>query len=318
MATPRGDYDSPWKEILERFLPQFIAFFFPAIDGDIDWQQGYQFLDKELQQVVREAETGRHTVDKLVKVTRKEGKDVWLLIHIEVQSQVDPTFARRIFVANYRLFDRYSREVISLGVLADEDPDWRPDNYGYGRWGSEMRLHFPTVKLLDYAAQWEALEQNPNPFAVVVMAHVKTQATRGKAQARLRWKINVVKGMYQRGYKRKDVLELLRFIDWIMALPPRMERGFWQEVHKIEEADKMRYVMSIERIAMQDGIEQGRLITARTSVLDILNLRFHSVPDELVEQIDVLTDLEQLKALLRLAATAGTLEEFEQAAEALF
>ena len=33
---------------MERFLPQFIAFFFPTIDGDIDWQQGYQFLDKEL------------------------------------------------------------------------------------------------------------------------------------------------------------------------------------------------------------------------------------------------------------------------------
>lgn len=318
MATPRGDYDSPWKEILERFLPQFVAFFFPAIHNDIDWQQGYQFLDKELQQVVREAETGRHTVDKLVKVTLKEGKDVWLLIHIEVQSQVDPTFARRTFVANYRLFDRYGSEVISLGILADEDPDWRPNSYGYGRWGSEMRLHFPTVKLLGYAADWEALEQNPNPFAVVVMAHVKTQATRGKAQARLRWKIHVVKGLYQRGYKRKDVLELLRFIDWVMALPPRMERGFWQEVHKIEEADKMRYVMSIERIAMQDGIEQGSLITARASVMDILNLRFYSVPDELIERINDLTNLEQLKALLRLAATVGTLEEFERATEAVF
>jgi len=164
IATPRGDYDSPWKEILERFLPQFIAFFFPAIESDIDWQQGYHFLDKELQQVVREAEIGRHTVDKLVKVTLKEGKDVWLLIHIEVQSQVDPTFARRTFVANYRLFDRYGREVVSLGILADDDPDWRPDNYSYGRWGSEMRLRFPMVKLLDYAAQWEALEQNLIPL----------------------------------------------------------------------------------------------------------------------------------------------------------
>ena len=153
------------------------------------------------------------------------------------------------------------------------------------------------------------------------MAHIKTQVTRGKAQARLRWKINLVKGLYQRGYKRKDVLELLRFIDWIMALPPRMERSFWQEVHKIEEADKMRYVMSIERIAMQEGIEQGieqgSLTTARTSVLDILNLRFQAIPAELVEQISARTNLAQLKTLLRLAATAGTLEEFEQAAETL-
>jgi hypothetical protein len=37
----------------------------------------------------------------------------------------------------------------------------------------------------------------------------------------------------------------------------------------------------------------------------------------LVEQISARTNLAQLKTLLRLAATAGTLEEFEQAAETL-
>ena len=42
-----------------------------------------------------------------------------------------------------------------------------------------------------------------------------------------------------------------------MALSPNMERTFWQEVHKIEEVEKMRYVMSIERMARQDGDERA-------------------------------------------------------------
>jgi hypothetical protein len=62
MAQPRADYDSPWKEIIERLFPQFMTFFFPAIHAAIDWSMPYQFLDKELQQVVRAAELGRHTV----------------------------------------------------------------------------------------------------------------------------------------------------------------------------------------------------------------------------------------------------------------
>lgn len=146
MAQPRADYDSPWKEIIERFFPQFMVFFFPDIAADIDWSKPYTFMDKELIQVMREAESGRHIVDKLVQVKLKSGDDAWLLIHIEVQSQVDANFSHRMFVSNYRLFDRYKLEVVSLGVLADDDPEWRPHEYGYGRWGSEMRLRYPTVR----------------------------------------------------------------------------------------------------------------------------------------------------------------------------
>ena len=51
----------------------------------IDWSQGYEFLDKELQQVVRDAEMGRRWADKLVKVRLKTGIEAFLYIHIEVQ-----------------------------------------------------------------------------------------------------------------------------------------------------------------------------------------------------------------------------------------
>jgi hypothetical protein len=31
-----------------------------------------------------------------------------------------------MYVYNYRLFDRYDRPVVSLAVLADASPTWRP------------------------------------------------------------------------------------------------------------------------------------------------------------------------------------------------
>lgn len=114
------DYDSPWKEIIESYFEQFIAFFFIEAHPDIDWSCGYEFLDKELAQVVREAESGRTIVDKLVKVWLKDGEETWLLIHIEVQSQAQADFPLRMFTYNYRLFDRYQKEVVSFAVLADD------------------------------------------------------------------------------------------------------------------------------------------------------------------------------------------------------
>jgi len=31
-----SDYDSPWKDVLERYFPAFLSFFFPDIYADVD------------------------------------------------------------------------------------------------------------------------------------------------------------------------------------------------------------------------------------------------------------------------------------------
>jgi hypothetical protein len=54
-----SDFDSPWKEVLELFFPAFLQFFFPQVNAAIDWSREYEALDKELQQIVREAVIGR-------------------------------------------------------------------------------------------------------------------------------------------------------------------------------------------------------------------------------------------------------------------
>ena len=191
------DYDSPWKEALDCYFEAFMAFCFPQAHAEIDWSRGYEFLDKELQQVVRDAELGRRLVDKLVKVWRLNGQEEWLLIHTEIQGQEEAAFPLRMFVYNYRLFDRYNRTVVSLAVLADDRPDWRPNRFSSSQWGCSLAFEFPVVKLLDYAANWQALETNPNPFATVVLAHLKTLETRRNPEERRAWKLRLAKGLYE-------------------------------------------------------------------------------------------------------------------------
>ncbi|MEI8397174.1 MAG: hypothetical protein WCF85_20815, partial [Rhodospirillaceae bacterium] len=140
MPSDRDDYDSPWKDAVERYLPEFIGFFFPAAYAAIDWTQGYAFLDQELHAVVQDAELGRRYVDKLVRVTLLGGEERWILVHIEVQGTRDAGFAERIFVYNYRLFDRFRRPVASLAVLADDAPGWKPSSFGLDALGCEHRF----------------------------------------------------------------------------------------------------------------------------------------------------------------------------------
>jgi len=221
-STP-AEYDSPWKEALDLYFPEFMAFFLPEAYADIDWSRGYEFLDKELPKIVRDAEVGKRLADKLVKVWRRDNSQSLVLIHIEIQSQYETDFAERMFIYNYRIFDRYRLPVATLVILADERPSWRPNTYQYKIWDSQMGLQFPVVKLLDYESQWSMLESSTNPFAVMVMAHLKTQATHRNPEGRLQWKLTVAKSLYQRGYSRQDILELFRLINWMMT----KETGFF-------------------------------------------------------------------------------------------
>ena len=173
--TPTTDFDSPWKEALEIYFDPFMLLFFPRIHSEIDWSRGYTFLDKELQKIVRDAASGRRYVDKLIKVFLPDGKETWLLIHIEVQSTADKLFPKRMLTYNNRISDAYDVDVVSLAILTDDNPHFRPDRYRHERWGCEHLFRFPTAKLLDHGKDWDALEADLNPFSIVVMAHFKTQ-----------------------------------------------------------------------------------------------------------------------------------------------
>lgn len=89
------------------------------------------------------------------------------------------------------------------------------------------------------------------------MAHLKAQETRQDQEGRKDWKLSLIRRLYERGYNRRDILNLFRFIDWIMRLPAGLEDDLWQEVRHYEEAMNMEYITSIERIGMKKGYEQG-------------------------------------------------------------
>jgi hypothetical protein len=97
----------------------------------VNWDKGFQFLDKELAQISPESEAGRRYVDKLVKVYLQNGEERWVLVHIEVQSHRDEEFAERMFIYFYRIYDKFRRKVLSVAVFADPNSRFKPDRFVY-------------------------------------------------------------------------------------------------------------------------------------------------------------------------------------------
>ena len=91
------DYDGAWKETVEIYLQPFLQLCFPEIAKRIDWSTPVEFLDKELQEIVRDSDLGKQRVDKLIKVRRLDGAEEWVLLHVEVQAQPDEGLPQRVY-----------------------------------------------------------------------------------------------------------------------------------------------------------------------------------------------------------------------------
>jgi hypothetical protein len=312
-------YDETWKEAMNQWFEPFVAFFFPHVHRDIDWSRGWESLDQEFQQVVRDAEIGLRRVDKLVTVWRRDGGEVWLLVHLEIQSQYEADFPRRMFTYHYRIFERYNHQVVSLAVLADERRNWRPDWFGYDAWGCDLSFRFPIAKLLDFAALGTALETSNDPIAAMVLAHLATLEA-GDELSLFARKRRVIRSLYERGMSKQMILELFRLIDWMITLPEALEPLFIQEHFQWEEEMKMPYVTPFERLTLErgeaKGKAEGKAEGMREGLLEAielgLKLRFGAEALQCLPAIRQIADIDALRRIKQAIETASTLDDFRR------
>jgi len=306
--NPQTKFDSPWKDVLERYFEDFMLFFFPQTHRRIDWTRKVEFLDKELLAVVGDAEIGTRFADKLVKVYLLNGEENWILVHVEIQSQEEAEFALRMYTYNYRIYDRYKKFVVSLAILGDENSNWRPSQYNRQLFGCGISFRFPVIKLLDYEQRLSELEQSHNPFATVVMAHLQAKATASNRIERKQQKLNLVKKLYELGFERDSIIILFRFIDWMMTLPADLAKEFWREYSDFEESKRMQYVTSVERVGIEKGVLQGLLEAIELG----LELKFGADALSLMEEISQIGDIEQLRAVKDGIKTVNSIEELRE------
>ena len=268
-----ADYDSPWKEALAHYFRALVELCFPRIAAAIDWAKGFEFLDTELHELLRGAVEGRQHVDKLVRVTLLDGQIQRILVHIEVQHRPDSNFPERLYSYHVRLREK-GEPVVSVAILADIDPRWRPSRYEHELLGCRVVFDFPTCKLLDLLQNQGELERSHSPSAVFVLANWAAQHTR----------------------------------HWLIELPPPLEKQFRTELIQIDqEQQHMPYVTSIERLAREEGREEAM----REMIVEYLRSRFSAVPQDTIEALQNL-DLPTLKSVQRQAWNSNTIEEINQ------
>jgi predicted transposase/invertase (TIGR01784 family) len=265
-------YDSAWKKVIEKFFKHFLEFFFPDIYQAIDFTKEIHFLDKELQEIAPDSNMGDRVADVLVKVHLKNGNLTYIciIIHIEVQSQAKTGLMERLFIYFYRGYDKNVEKnipMISVAILADDNPNYRPDEYYFTLFGFELRMKIPVVKILDYKLKKELrdkMESSTNPMSMIVKAQLKSHEVKQEGDDK---KFEVTKELirqcYQHGYSKEDTHLVMNFFDWVIRLPESYKDRIKEVIRKIEEEFKMEYIPLWERDARKEGKEEGKEETAK-------------------------------------------------------
>ena len=251
-----SDYDGAWKEALRFHLMESFTKCFPTFVNLIDWSCEVTWLDKEISQIVGQFGRRNREVDLLFKVRLLDGRDQWILFHLEVQTSYEADFAFRIDLYNAGLKWMFRQDVVTFAILADLKPNWRPDRhlFEFGDFRSDRQ--FPICKLLDHlATDWV---EDTSLIVQVARAQIAALQTASDPDARFSAKTQLVRNLYTLGYTADRIREIFRLIDWMMRLRPDLDRRFKSELVVFEEELHMPYVTSIERLAREEGREEGR------------------------------------------------------------
>ena len=336
-SQERRDHDSPWKELIRLFFPQLIELIHPELYKLIDWKREYKFLDTELQRIAPKSETGRQVVDKLVQVHLKNRRKFWVLIHIEVQSYPDRRLPERLYTYEAAVWLFFRRPIVTIAILADNNPRWRPQKYERCLAGCRLEFQFHTVKLLE--ADEQELLANPNPCALLFVAFRRAQAS-SDAEFLLQSRLELVRLALDRGYTEEQIGELIRLLEWVMVLPEIFEERYEQLLEEVKREKGTPYLSVMERKALRDGLQQGlqqgleqglqqgleqglqqglqqgieRGLERglQDGLLKLLRGLYGDVPESLEAQVRSVHDVAQLNALYDVALSAGSLQAFAE------
>jgi hypothetical protein len=311
------DFDSPWKDAVEEFLDPLLALLFPRFHALIDWSVPYESLETELRQIVREAEVGKTIADKLFRLKARAGGDVYLLLHTEVQAQVDADFPRRMYLFSWRIGERRGEPVESLAILADDSASWRPTEYRQETNTSSTVFRFSICKLLDWKNRVEELEQMENPLGLVIVAHLQSHATHGNNESRKEWKMRLAKALLVRGLDSLRVRRLFRLIDCLLELPSDLDRQFRNELYQWEKEQTVPYISSLERLAMEEGEhrgeqkgeQKGELKGLGKGLAIAIRIKFGPAGEDLLRELQARTDSDWVSRLENELLNATSLED---------
>lgn len=263
--------DQLWKGILEDLFDDFLRFMHPDADAIFDFNRGIEFLDKELDQLFppEDNEYAPKLVDKLAKVYRKDGREEWVLIHIEVQGLYRKDFGSRMFRYYYRILDKYDKPITAYAIFTESNKVARPNTFKLECLGTSLQYRYNTYKI---AGQDEdELRVSNNPFAVAVLvaklAFAGKEIKVGRERDELLYglKMRLSRDLLKKKITKDKIYKLMTFLRYyVLFESSEINHIFDNELKELTERSETMGIEELmldraKRQGIQKGLEKGIL-----------------------------------------------------------
>jgi flagellar biosynthesis/type III secretory pathway protein FliH len=129
----------------------------------------------------------------------------------------------------------------------------------------------------------------------------------------------------------EEVAEVLRLMNWLLALPAEEEVVFREELGRLQKESRMPYISTYDRLVRAEGLEEGlllglqkgrqegreegvrkgRRLALRDTIAEALLERFGVVSELVHPRLEAVEDEAVLRHLVKRVWTAGSMAEFE-------
>lgn len=139
------------------------------------------------------------------------------------------------------------------------------------------------------------------------MTHLKAQETKSSPTARKQWKLALIERLYERGYDRSAIINLFKFVDWLLILPEDAKKRFGRNLELTRRSGRCHTLpvlnrTSVEQIGYDRGVKEAEqrsreLLSDRERSI-ALNMLRENLDLETIVRITGLTiaQLQQLQA----------------------
>ena len=260
------DKDGIWKDAVEQYLPLLLKRMMPELYKDVNFSQGFTFLDKELRDTIQVSLSEEHNsakfVDTLVQVPLKSGKNQWVLLHIEVQGKGGEDISLRMILYCCLIFAHYRRMPVALAILTDKRPsEETPGKFEFSEYGTELLYKYNLFEV--YNQSDEKLLNSDNPFDSFIYAAKKYSdyMSNDAQKVKLEYLLKITRNLYARGLNAQDRAKIIIFVSRLINLEDsKLRNQFFEELKKLEGKNNMAELTWIEEHFYDQAIGKGLTI----------------------------------------------------------
>jgi hypothetical protein len=299
-------YDQVLKAILRTFFRDFMELFFPDVAGSLEFDS-VEPLEKELFKGFPDGVERRP--DFVARVRTREGAAETVVVHIEVQAGTEPRFGQRMFEYYALLWLSLDTPVfpIVLYVRGGGGAGMATRLYRHEIGGREvMRFQYASVALAGFSGR-EYLEKGPLAAALAPFMSWEGESDELLAH------VDVRKPVYSSGLHEEAMFLLVNLVETYFPVPEALREKFRQRVSRKEyrrvQEVEMTWADRLRKEGREEGREAGLIEGKRQSLKRLLQVKFGTLPQSLLDRIEAMGSAQELDRYLDRVIAAATLSE---------